>query len=164
MIGPGGDNIPLPGIKFNNTKIERVSVIAVSIGEAIENKVQEAFKQGNFTTAIILDSVGNIAVQEVADWIVNLLSKQYRSKGLFPTPRYIPGCKENELAYLPLLMELAGAGNLNINCTPYYQLEPVKSLVFWVGWGPNRSIIQVKCMSCQKENCIYRVRIMEGEG
>lgn len=159
-----GEKFILPGFNNLTTPIHSASVIAVSVGETIDIEINDLFKQGNYLAATTLDALGTVAVEETANRVIKLLSAQKKSSGLFPTPRYIPGCREGELHCLPDLLEVAGANKVNIRCNTYFQLEPVKSLVFWVGWGPFGYSVNDKCLNCNKTNCKYRTDKREGEG
>lgn len=137
-------------------KINALSVVAVTVGEAIEQEVTKLFNDGETTKGVMLDAVGTVAVEEVAKQVIGLVASQMRLKGLFATARLGPGYQSMPLEYLPTVLQLAEASQINIACNEFYQMKPAKSLCFFIGWVPEHPKIHNKCDLCQKANCLYR--------
>ncbi|WP_143758760.1 Vitamin B12 dependent methionine synthase activation subunit [Desulforamulus ruminis] len=141
----------------------QISVIAVTAGEEISRQGERFMHAGEMTAAFILDAVGTVAVEEAANYTVNLIARQQRLQGLHPTPRFLPGCRGFSLQDLPALLSLAKGERLGITCNDHFQMTPVKSLVFLVGWSAIEYKLASKCAACPKRNCQYRQSSMEGE-
>lgn len=137
-------------------KINAMSVVAVTVGEAIEQEVTRLFKHGETTKGVILDAVGTVAVEELSEQVIGLAASQMRLKGLFATAKLGPGYQGIPLEYLPTMLQLADAWQINIACNEFYQMKPAKSLCFVIGWTPEPPKIHKKCDLCQKANCLYR--------
>lgn len=159
----GGEQLDLAGLKKTLKCYTGVSLVAVTVGETIEKEVEQLFQQGQSTQAVILDAVGTVAVEEAANWVLKLLSRQQRVKGLFPGPRIGPGYQGFNMKELPSFLFLAGAEQINIQCNKFYQMTPVKSLVFMVGWSSHKNKLKDKCTLCNKVDCQYRIVRTEGE-
>ncbi|GAB6180443.1 hypothetical protein JCM14036_17620 [Desulfotomaculum defluvii] len=137
-------------------KVSAVSVVAVTVGEAIEQEATLLFRRGETTRGVIMDAVGTVAVEAVAEQVIGLAASQMRLKGLYPTPKLGPGYRGVPMEYLPDMLELADALQIKITCNDFYQMNPSKSLCFVVGWGSKPFKINSKCDLCQKTNCLYR--------
>lgn len=138
------------------TGFDNISVIAVTVGDNITKKVEQLFDLGKPTEAVILDAVGTVAVEEAAGWITNMLGTMQRKKGLFPKT-YVPGCSDLKISILPELIPLVNGEKIKISCDQYYQLNPVKSKVFILGWVTEKELCYLnKCKGCQKADCLHR--------
>lgn len=141
-----------------------VSVIAVTAGKILDEQVEKYSRAGETTSAVVLDAVGTVAVEQAAKWVVNLTARQQGLRGLYPTPRYAPGCGGFELHHLPELLSLAHGSRVGITYNDYYQMTPIKSLVFMIGWSTVKYELEARCNFCRKSNCQYRITCMEGDG
>ncbi|WP_003543378.1 Vitamin B12 dependent methionine synthase activation region [Desulfotomaculum nigrificans] len=141
----------------------KASVVAVTVGETIEQETNRLFQIGETAAAVILDAVATAGVEAAADWVVHILAQQNRGRGLFATPRYGPGYGGLAMEYLPTLYELAGAQQIGITFNQFYQMTPVKTLLFVVGWSINKYDHRSNCDWCSKKDCQFRKIWEEGE-
>ncbi|WP_333871177.1 Vitamin B12 dependent methionine synthase activation subunit [Desulforamulus putei] len=169
-VSPAGDTVYLSGAAFHLPDLSQwlkgcsvASVAAVTVGETIEKEVERLFHRGLATRAVILDAVGTEAAEGAANQVVKLLARQMRIRGLFPTPRLGPGYRGLKMDYLPLFLEMAGGEQIAVTCNNFFQMNPVKSLCFMVGWSSEQQKEQVKCDFCHQANCQFRAVRTEGE-
>lgn len=132
------------------------SVIAVTVGETIDQEISRLSQAGETTAAVILDAVATTAVEEGADWVVRVLTEQHRGHGLLPTPRFGPGYGVMPMECLPGLYQRVGAAKIGITYSECWQMTPIKSLLFIVGWGTHKYDLQQKCRWCSKKDCQFR--------
>lgn len=158
-----GDSFYLPMVDPSLNYCNYCSVVAVTVGETIDQRIEKLFAKGEATQSVILDAVGTVAVEEAANRIVSFLSHQQRVKGLYPSVRLAPGYRGFPLHYLPKLLSIAGGKETNISCNEHYQMKPVKSLCFIIGWGNQPCDNHAKCSLCDKIYCQFRVVSTEGE-
>ncbi|MEG6523551.1 Vitamin B12 dependent methionine synthase activation subunit [Desulfotomaculum sp. 1211_IL3151] len=137
-------------------KISAVSVVAVTVGEAIEQEVTRLFNKGETTKGVIMDAVGTVAVEELSEQVIGLAARQMGVRGLYATAKLGPGYQDMPLEYLPAVLQLAEAWQINITCNEFCQMKPSKSLCFFIGWVPEPPKIREKCDLCQKADCLYR--------
>lgn len=165
-----GERLSLGGVAFDLPELNKtlkgctaVSVAAVTVGETIDREVEQLFQTGQATRAVILDAVATVAAEEAANQVIKLLSGQQKVKGLYPTPRLGPGYRGVKMDCLPLFLRLADSEQISVTCNEYFQMNPVKSLCFAVGWSPVQQKDTEKCNFCQQGNCPYRAVRTEGE-
>lgn len=137
-----------------------MALLAVTIGDKLEAKVNHYFANNQFTKATVLDAIGSIAAEEVANYITTLISKKAKDINLpYLTMRYSPGYGDLELDIQPKLLKLLKEDKLGIKTNSSHLLIPQKSITALIGLGNTKSAIQAKCdfncINCQLDNCIY---------
>ncbi|AQS59575.1 hypothetical protein [Desulforamulus ferrireducens] len=134
-----------------------LSVIAVTVGKAIEDEIDRLFKLNEPTAALTADAVGSVAVEEAAQWVLALKGKQQRQRGLYATARTGPGYPGVEILQTAQFLNWAGAEQIGLCCNEYGQMMPQKSLVFLVGWSRQQpTLVKHKCSGCPNLNCQFR--------
>ncbi len=86
-------------IKFKSKDIinllqgqQKVALLAITIGKEIEEESLRLFNQGQLSDGTILDAIGSIAAEEVANTLTEIIRKEGETLGLpFLTMRYSPG-------------------------------------------------------------------------
>jgi len=113
---------------------EGVSFFAVTIGADLDRQVQEFTKAGRLSSAVILDTVGSVAVESAADYVNNLIEADARTAGYKITKRYSPGYGDWQLKEQKGLLNLLDASKIGIRLSAGYQMQPQKSVSAVIGW------------------------------
>lgn len=135
------------------------SVIAVTVGKAIEEEINQLFNVKKTTAGLATDALGTVAVEEAANWVLELKGRQQRVKGLYATTRTGPGYPGVELMEVSRFLALAGADQIGLSCDEYGNLHPKKSLVFLVGWSHFKTTESHKCNRCKNISCQFREKL-----
>jgi hypothetical protein len=162
-IGAGvalaGAAFALPGadIRKHLAKSQRCCVLAVTIGEGIENE-SKRLMETDAMKGYILDACGSVAVENLADRVQEKIAKEAADEGLHLTSRYSPGYGDLTLDIQPKILELLDArSKLGLSITESYMLVPRKSITAFIGLQkePFTPTI-VKCTLCHAfEGCAF---------
>ena len=135
---------------------EYLWVVICTIGTALENRVDELFAQGDFPTALVLDTVGSVAMEGIANETNYFICRQERSKGNRVGARASPGYGKWSLADQRVLFSLLPAHKIGIELNQQCMMIPRKSVSFCLGVGKGLDFILSPCRRCGKEGCEYR--------
>jgi len=134
-------------------KSEIISIILCTAGEGITELIRQFNESGDYLRGYIVDLIGSIIVEKVADYIHNLI-RVYLKKNI--TNRYSPGyCgwpTSDQFNIFKLIPEYFCGIKLNERGL----MIPIKSISGIVGSGENVKYISYECNACNDKNCIYR--------
>ncbi|MDR1928739.1 MAG: hypothetical protein LBQ07_01495 [Endomicrobium sp.] len=107
--------------------------ITATIGNMLEYRRKKFSQNGNIFNALILDTIGSIAVEETIK-LVNLQIKNYEKKNNnILTKRYSPGYGDWTLEFNKHLLDWIGANCIGIELNECYQMSPEKSISALIG-------------------------------
>lgn len=140
---------------------DQVVILAVTIGSALEEKVEQLFASDQLTKATILDAVGSVAVEEAANKLQEKIEVEAEKIGLpSVTMRYSPGYGDLALNVQPQLLKLVQGQELGIAVNDSFLLIPQKSITALLGLGRSESQVQPQCdfdcANCDYDTCIYK--------
>ena len=141
---------------------EKIAIMAVTIGQEIEQAINTHFKKNEYSAGLLLDAAATTAVEIIADNLEEVIVKEAAHKGLMTTSRYSPGYGDWEIQAQPEILELSGGREIGIDVTPSYILTPRKSVTAVIGLqrknADKRSSESCKrgCAHCQNQNCTFR--------
>lgn len=138
---------------------KKTAVLAVTIGEALENSISEHFAKGNYTYALLLDAAGTTAVEMAADQLSKAVEQQANKMGFTTLARFSPGYGDWEITEQPQVLKLAAGQTVGIEVTDSCMLLPRKSVTAVIGFIPFRksaSCKEVRCTGCTQQNCLAR--------
>ncbi|MHA2031454.1 MAG: vitamin B12 dependent-methionine synthase activation domain-containing protein, partial [Candidatus Kariarchaeaceae archaeon] len=144
---------PLPYFK----EAEQVALSVCTIGEQLPNKVVSLFKDGKLVEGTILDAIGSIAADALADKINEKIDNYASKNSLETTLRYSPGYCSWPLTGQSVIFAKLPVNTINVTLTKSYLMVPVKSVSFAVNIGPkvSESSWENRCRTCRKV-CDYR--------
>ena len=61
----------------------KVAIIAVTIGETVEEEISRRFKDGEYTLAVLMDAAATTAVEHVADGIEQAIDQKFNMQQIF---------------------------------------------------------------------------------
>ena len=141
----------------------QVVVIALTIGQKLENKVSEYFINGEYTSGLLLDAAGTAAVEVAADQVCEFIKRQVAQQGYMALPRFSPGYGNWDITVQPLILDLANAHEINLTATDSCMLQPRKSITAVVALTANQHDSNVAyiyqdatCPQCSQINCLAR--------
>ncbi|MDD4599736.1 hypothetical protein SDC9_04241 [bioreactor metagenome] len=158
-------NVPLQLSAKSITKhlanATQVAVLAVTIGETIEQAITDSFAQGRYTEALLLDAAATTAVEAAADQVNALINQQALQVGLASVFRFSPGYGNWDLVIQPEILKLAQGSSIGITTTPSCMLMPRKSVTAVIGLVPNHSQTNLQhsnnsCTNCCQTTCHAR--------
>ncbi|WP_251441723.1 vitamin B12 dependent-methionine synthase activation domain-containing protein [Veillonella intestinalis] len=136
----------------------KVYVMAVTLGEDVELRSAELFKDGNYTLGLLMDAAATAAVEQVANQVNEVIQQEAEKAGYKTTWRFSPGYGNWDLTVQKDLARIIGAEKINVSVTDSFLLFPRKSVTAIIGCMPNDEEVLTKrgCTSCAQVNCISR--------
>lgn len=138
--------------------LERVGLAISTIGPRLEERIRQLFTQGDGTMAVILDSVGTVALRNINNNIDSLVCQRARERGMIAGPRFEPGSIDWELNDQTVFFSLLPAQELGVRLNKQCQMSPLKSSSFAIGMGCEMPIPRGRrpCWYCNRLECPAR--------
>ena len=142
---------------------EKVFLLAVTVGDAIENEIDAKFKRGEYAAAILLDAAATAAVEQAADETEKALRRCAAKEGFFLRRRFSPGYGDWSLAAQRDITHLCCAEEIGIILSEGLMLTPRKSITAVVGLSRTCTDEKAKissagkCAGCSKTDCPSRI-------
>lgn len=137
---------------------EYLTVAVCTIGPVLEARVAQLFALGEYASAMMLDSVGSVAVESAADQVNWLICEKARSLSLSASPRFSPGYSRWSLTDQRVIFDLVDAERIGVRLNAQFMMMPRKSVSFCAGMG--RGVVEKSrgdpCRLCSMEGCQYR--------
>jgi hypothetical protein len=131
----------------------------VTIGPALEREVRRRTASGDYPEALMLDAVGSVAVEELAERVRRAVEAGARAIGAGCSNRFAPGYGDWDVREQAALFALLRGANaeLAVSLNESCLMNPLKSLsgVIGLGEGVHR-IAESPCHLCAKPNCLMR--------
>jgi hypothetical protein len=148
-------------IKKHLAGAEKVAILAVTIGNQLEQAITGHFEKGEYTSALLLDAAATTAVEMVADQLNELIDQQAARLGYRTTWRFSPGYGNWDITAQSAIIKLAGAEQIGITVTETAMMSPRKSVSAVIGFIPRSSTIvtaadsEIKntCANCSQVDC-----------
>lgn len=119
---------------------DRVSLIAVSIGSYLEEKIGEYQKKGQTLKVMIGDAVGSECVEEAAKYLSGRIGDYIKKNGLVPTRRFSPGYGDLSLEVQKIFFTELDLTKIGLTLNESLLITPQKSITAFIGWrNPDRS-------------------------
>ena len=144
----------------------KVAIIAVTIGETVENEISRRFKDGEYTLAVLMDAAATTAVEQIADGIEQAIDQKIAMQGLVRRWRFSPGYGDWPIECQPEMLALANAQDINLSVTSSMMLTPRKSITAIIGLIPKSQDTEPEkqsCKYCPNPNCNFRIKAFEPE-
>lgn len=139
---------------------EKVILMAVTAGAAIEEAVTQHFEEGRYAYSVLLDAAATAAVEQVADALEKAIGPQAAARGYAMRWRFSPGYGDWPLTQQPELIRTSEASTIGISLTEALMLHPRKSVTAIIGLYRPEAVRETKgkpgCASCTQKNCPSR--------
>ncbi len=125
----------LPGKRISHVLKNSLYVVllATTIGNKLEKKVEDLEKEKRFTEALILDAVGSTTSDQTMDFLHANIRGEFQRKGFSLTMRFSPGYGDLPLNIQPDLIHFSGGEQIGIEVTSSYMMIPRKSVSAIIG-------------------------------
>ncbi|OEH87013.1 hypothetical protein BHU72_01800 [Desulfuribacillus stibiiarsenatis] len=152
---------------------EKLTLMTVTIGEAIDHEIDELFTKNEPTKALVLDAIGSDSVERVADYVNDYVIKEAKRKGYDTRFRFSPGYGGWSVEHQRDIITFLQTDQIGVRITEYCQLIPRKSVTALIGWFPKQeqtllneqqntkqniqqNTEQNKCKRCDSAECDFR--------
>lgn len=136
----------------------QVGLGVLTVGEALEGRVDALLDAREFPLAFMLDAAGWVAIEEAAHALTNAICSVHIGRGLTVTARHSPGYAGWDIWDQRVLFRLLPAERIGVRINDYCVMIPAKSLSFGVGIGPAARVEQAqKCQRCDLRDCAFRL-------
>ena len=148
-------------IKKHLTGATQIAVMAVTIGNQLEQAITSKFAQGEYSAAVLIDAAATAAVEMVANQVNNIIDHQAAKLGYFTTKRFSPGYGNWPITAQAAVTNLAGGHLIGITVTETSMLQPRKSVTAVIGLVASQdqrltNQNAVDCIACGQKNCPSR--------
>ena len=107
---------------------EKAYGFAVSIGSFLEDRRDAYIKDGQTARALVLDAIGSVAAEELAELTHGQISRDAEKESLKTTRRFSPGYGDWPLEAQKDFLKWLGADMIGIRLTANFQMLPEKSV------------------------------------
>ena len=142
---------------------KRISILAVTLGEALDQWIAETMQQGNYAQATMADALGSAAAEEAMETLNRLVSADARMQGFRTTPRFSPGYGDAPLRMQASVLDVLAENRPPIKVLEGGLLTPRKSVTALLGWEPKKGpaaqlgeACDHHCVFCPLAECKYR--------
>lgn len=143
---------------------EKVILLAVTVGGAIEKEVSARFRRGEYTSAVLLDAAATTAVEQVADAVEHMLAPKIARAGFTSRWRFSPGYGDWPLTQQPEMIRTTNCRSIGVQLTSSLMLEPRKSVTAIIGLARTQgkasdtdaASAHTSCDACTQTDCPAR--------
>ncbi|MFC1861586.1 hypothetical protein ACFLYL_04890 [Chloroflexota bacterium] len=142
------------------SEARELGVAIGTIGYQLEERASGYFKEKEALHAVLLDGIGNSALDCLSRHVCQLMNGEAASRGCQASSPLSPGMKGWDIAEQQQLFRLVPAEQGGISLTSYTMMIPRKSTSVVIGIGPDMPTWTEAeaCKRCSmKEKCAYRI-------
>jgi cobalamin-dependent methionine synthase I len=157
-IEVAGERLTIPDTEGRWGEVELVAAGVVTIGDALERRVADLWASRELPLASMLDSVGSGAVENLAEYVNDVLCAQGLAAGLAVTNRISPGYANWDVAEQHALFRLCADAPVGVTLNAACFMTPAKSISLLVGAGVRARVDHYfsQCARCWMRDCAYR--------
>jgi hypothetical protein len=130
---------------------EKIALGICTIGATLPDLTDKYLKDGQLSDGVILDAIGSVVVDQIADLLNKEINDVAHEMGLVPSMRYSPGYCDMGVEDQDIIFDRID--NIGVTLLPSKMMQPIKSIRFVVNLG-ERFIN--RCKTCERENCQHR--------
>ncbi len=112
----------------------KVTLLAVTVGSQVAAALEELSCK-KIGEAVFFDAAASAAAESLVEQLDALICREIIRKGFYPTARFSPGYGDWGLHWQKSLVSAVQGDAIGISVTPYFLLEPVKSITAVIGWS-----------------------------
>jgi len=162
IVGVNSSTLSVDGLVFTSRHIapifsgcSQAVLFLVTIGGSLERKVARLMKQGLTLESVIMDSIGSVAVEKVADWLEDLVRNIAATNGDKVGWRYSPGYCDWDITQQQELFRVFDDKSIGVNLSSACVMMPRKSISGIIGVGKSCTTSSA-CRFCNKKDCPTR--------
>ena len=136
-------------------KCGRVAIFALTIGGHVEETVSRLAEDGLILQASVLDAIGSVAVESLADFGQGRISELARSQGLGISRRFSPGYCDWSVDQQKAIFRALDGSVAGVQLTDGCLMLPQKSISGIIGIGAKGKRVESynPCKKCDKVDC-----------
>jgi hypothetical protein len=174
MLGIEHDKVVLEGnIKLGGGPVARfmvgsefVIIMGCTIGTKFDQHLDELQKQGKYTEATLVDTLGSFTVSQCSDQIETGIMKTHFGDGYNKTPHCEPGSTDWHIKEQKIIFSILDGQRLGIRLSDSMMMYPSKSVTSMFGIGKGKVGIldgeEIKCQYCaNRDKCTHGRITME---
>lgn len=133
-------------------------VFLVTIGKHLEETAHRLAEDGRILQAIVLDAIGSVAAESVANFVQGTIGEIVNNQGLVISPRFSPGYCDWDIGQQKTVFWAVNGDSMGIHLTDGCLMIPRKSISGIIGIGPpNREVENYNpCRTCDRHDCCGR--------
>ena len=112
----------------------KASLFVCSLGPKLEERVKGYFTEGEQTRAYIMNGIGSAAVEEVANYVNQLIIKEAEKEGFETVKRFSPGYGDWNLSDQKAIFDVLKPSAIGVALSERCIMMPEKSITAIVGW------------------------------
>ncbi|MBI3585354.1 MAG: hypothetical protein HY096_15565 [Nitrospinae bacterium] len=112
----------------------RASLFVCTIGSRLEESIKGYFTGGEQTRAYIMNGIGSAAVEEVANYVNQLIIKEAEKEGFETVKRFSPGYGDWNLLDQKAIFGVLNPSSIGVALSERCFMMPEKSVSAIVGW------------------------------
>jgi len=137
---------------------EKVAFCICTIGKHLEKKVESLTGREEFTKAVILDAIGSVAAESVAEYLNQVIAVEARKRKLHSSVRFSPGYAGWKLEAQRFIFGLLPAEKIGVRLNRSFMMIPRKSVSFAVNLSKNSFEDENSdpCKVCGLKQCRFK--------
>ena len=134
---------------------EKAAVFLVTIGEHLEEMAYRLAEDGLIVQATVLDAIGSVAAEGVADYVQGKIKETANNQGLVISQRFSPGYCDWDISQQRTVFWAVSGDSMGIHLTDGCLMIPRKSISGVIGIGPRYGNVENynPCRTCDKHDC-----------
>jgi len=156
----GGMSLKSPKLSRVLRDSEEMVCFITTIGGGIDSEINAMMRQGHLSDAFIMDALGSVAVESVAEQFHRLMQSRYGEKNKAVTLRFSPGYCDWPIEEQRKLFELFDSNTAGIELKDSWLMIPRKSISAAFGVYPVHGSAPPSpynpCADCSKIDCSAR--------
>ena len=137
----------------------KIAIFVATIGSYLEETVIRLSKDGLVLQSAILDSIGSVATEKVADHVRNEIKEIAEAEKLCTSRRFSPGYCDWTIRQQKEIFRALDGNTAGIRLTRECLMLPRKSMSGIIGIGPCNMENYNPCKTCNKPDCQGRREI-----
>ena len=137
---------------------EKVAFCICTIGKSLEKQVERLTNQGELTRAVILDAIGSVAAESVAEYLNQVIAGEAKKKKLYCSTRFSPGYGGWKLEAQRFIFDLLPAEKIGVRLNRSFMMIPRKSVSFAINLSRNpfKDNGSTPCEICGLKKCRFK--------
>lgn len=133
----------------------KIAIFLVTIGNHLEEMVCHLAEDGLMLQATVLDAIGSVAVESVANVVQDKIGEIAREQGLCVSQRFSPGYCDWNIGQQKMVFQAMNGNSAGVSLTEGCLMLPQKSISGIIGIGPGDSDLENynPCTTCNKHDC-----------
>jgi hypothetical protein len=136
----------------------KLALLVATIGSRLEDMVGQLSRHKRLLQASVLDAIGSVAVENVADIVQEKIREEAGEQGYVISRRFSPGYCDWTIRQQTEVFRAVNGNSAGVKLTESLLMVPQKSISGIIGMGTSQSKVDSynPCRTCNKPNCIGR--------